>query len=765
MDGIQSGDERVRGETLEELLTVPLQRLGEIRDLLSTLLSQCSPADRGFPALADATELFTGLLRDSAANGYTGQPNTAMYTSTPSSSNNPLIPSPTRQPPQIPSSTPSSSSFSALSLLGNTSSLLNNQDTNMVSMSNSSSSSTAAALSSAAMPLPGSTLTADLARGDISTDAVLAAQAEADEAVRRLETLERETALKESELSLAQREVARVEQEALMRGRTGNNNINALPPMDEALKKLQSEEAELLSRMRASENRAIFEAFLQRKRELENEESSLTAKLSEHEEALAQVRARLANPPASVLPSDAAKASLYIAWKRALAEREELLRQARKRKHDLLRDLRARHETQVVLLELERRSAVDGLRTAVDAERSKVDAYKKDLATLDASIESARSAMKTFRQEFEQLRVALLVDRMAKSTQVASLADRRHRLAKEAEAFKEAVEAARHRVAAEESDKWNRRLEAEKEAGEKRVADERRLVEQKIERVRQALQERYEQGYKPILANAESAYVAVLSRVGDLQRELESKETELRSTQEAARNLSAAVANATQGNDATALVDAGVVGGYGADGKYRDPTTGEIVPPWKLREFDELKNGVAAMWEQLDVPPEEVTAFLSEADLLAPFAPAVLEMYQDMYKRLTAPEAALALPPPPNANTFSTATKVLKSPVSNNVTSTPATNTQQVHSRQRSLSPVGTSGRGTSASATKRGPTPSGGNNGSTPSTSNTAFRSTSFTSSNRQDDDGAAYLAKMSRSTKPPSLGGPGSARGSARK
>jgi hypothetical protein len=34
------------------------------------------------------------------------------------------------------------------------------------------------------------------------------------------------------------------------------------------------------------------------------------------------VRARLAHPPASVLPADPAKASLYIAWKRALAGKE-----------------------------------------------------------------------------------------------------------------------------------------------------------------------------------------------------------------------------------------------------------------------------------------------------------------------------------------------------------------------------------------------------------------------------------------------------------
>lgn len=133
-----------------------------------------------------------------------------------------------------------------------------------------------------------------------------------------------------------------------------------------------------------------------------------------------KVRARLANPPPSLLPTDPAKASLYLAWKRALAEREELLRQARKRKHELIRDLKTRHETQVVLLEMERRAAVDNLNKSVEAEREKVEAYKKELVSLDESIESARNAMSRFRQEFEQLRVALLIDKMAKSSQVCT---------------------------------------------------------------------------------------------------------------------------------------------------------------------------------------------------------------------------------------------------------------------------------------------------------------------------------------------------------
>ena len=61
--------------------------------------------------------------------------------------------------------------------------------------------------------------------------------------------------------------------------------------------------------------------------------------------------------------------------------------------------------------------------------------------------------MKRFRSEFEALRVALLVDRMAKSSTVAGLAERRRKLAAEQEAFAEDVDAAKARAAAEEAAK------------------------------------------------------------------------------------------------------------------------------------------------------------------------------------------------------------------------------------------------------------------------------------------------------------------------
>lgn len=123
---------------------------------------------------------------------------------------------------------------------------------------------------SAAMPPPPPPAVGDVPI--ISADAVLAAQAQADEAARRLEALEREVALKESEMSLAQREVAR----AAAGGGVPGAALSAGPgPLEEAIRRLGDEERALLSRLSSSENRALFEAFLARKAQLEEEETRL----------------------------------------------------------------------------------------------------------------------------------------------------------------------------------------------------------------------------------------------------------------------------------------------------------------------------------------------------------------------------------------------------------------------------------------------------------------------------------------------------------
>ena len=110
-----------------------------------------------------------------------------------------------------------------------------------------------------------------------------------------------------------------------------------------------------------------------------------------------------------------------------------------------------------------------------------------------------------------------------------------------------------------------------------------------------------------------------MQRVVDLQRELEAREAELRAAHEAAQSVSAAVLTVAGGGSAPAS---------GSGGSASPSDSAAVVPQWKIAEFEELRSAVSSMWEQLDVPPEDVTAFLSECDLLAPFSPAVLALYQ-----------------------------------------------------------------------------------------------------------------------------------------
>ena len=132
------------------------------------------------------------------------------------------------------------------------------------------------------------------------------AQAEADDAARRLDALERELAAREAELAQAEAEVAKAEAAAAAAAATAPTAAAAgagaaaagAPPAtaavaQDALSRLAGEERELLARMAGHESRPMFEAFLSRRAELEAEEARLTAALAEHEETLAQVRALL----------------------------------------------------------------------------------------------------------------------------------------------------------------------------------------------------------------------------------------------------------------------------------------------------------------------------------------------------------------------------------------------------------------------------------------------------------------------------------------
>jgi hypothetical protein len=154
------------------------------------------------------------------------------------------------------------------------------------------------------------------------------------------------------------------------------------------------------------------------------------------------------------------------------------------------------------------------------------------------------------------------------------------------------------------------------------------------------------------------------------------------------------------------------------------------------------------MWEQLDVPAEDITAFLSECDLLAPYHPKVLEMYQDMYKRLTGvavSNGAGSVASPPR-NDYHASSELQST--------TPGAGSIAAHQSQALSSTASTIGRSNVASAVR------GVSSRSTPvqpTGRSTIFGSASSGKTLSAEDEYAAFLAKKSGAL-PPSLGGAGS-------
>jgi hypothetical protein len=271
-------------------------------------------------------------------------------------------------------------------------------------------------------------------------------------------------------------------------------------------------------------------------------------------------------------------------------------------------------------------------------------------------------------------------------------------------------------------------------------------------------------------------------------------QAELRAAHESARAVSAAVSSLT-----------GQSAGGDSSSSSDDASS---VPEWKLREFEDLRNAVATMWEQLDVPPEDVTAFLSECDLLAPFSPAVLGMYQDMYRRLTnaASAAAVAATAPMLGNSGSNGVPQplgyeggvtdSSSSASSAALAAPQLAEAYEQASQAAAARAKALAQGlmtpvqgitmpqpsSSGSSAQRAGTSAGGNNGSVAAlatvasqqasqsnagAANAGFRTTLFSSSpavggvakpsGNLSDDEIAYLNRLKSTQLPPSLGGPG--------
>jgi chromosome segregation ATPase len=89
-------------------------------------------------------------------------------------------------------------------------------------------------------------------------------------------------------------------------------------------------------------------------------------------------------------------------------------------------------------------------RVAHRQERFKAAELQQQLTALEAEIADSKATLGRFRAEFEQLRAALLVDRMAKAMEVTELAEQKRRVAGELSEVEAVLDTTRQRVYEEE---------------------------------------------------------------------------------------------------------------------------------------------------------------------------------------------------------------------------------------------------------------------------------------------------------------------------
>lgn len=271
--------------SFQTALTLPLERLAEYHTLFQGLATLTPPNDqKAFESVSSVARMFANLTSEVAASGYSSSGASAVAAHFAVVTVAPPVFSPGKQ--SLPGS---SSPGTAAAELGRS------------TQHDTWSSSHSQSLPLPALPAGGSIgvlqaaapfSTTNVPAGKpLTTDDVLVAQAEADEAARRLEVLEREVNLRERELGILSSEVVAEAQKGKLGAGSGPgwNSSDSPSTVDAVVQKLAAEEKELLARITSSEHRGLFESYLARKRELEEEEAKLTAAIEEHEEALVRI--------------------------------------------------------------------------------------------------------------------------------------------------------------------------------------------------------------------------------------------------------------------------------------------------------------------------------------------------------------------------------------------------------------------------------------------------------------------------------------------
>eukprot|EP00939_MAST-03C_sp_MAST-3C-sp1_P004724 g4724.t1 len=378
---------------------------------------------------------------------------------------------------------------------------------------------------------------------------------------------------------------------------------NDIIPLEKLLARLVEKEDELRQQIIAAGKQEALHAFLQDQQSQLEQERDLKRLVNEKEEELAQIRKALCEVDVESLntPEEKERAKLYVMWKENLRKKHETLRTFRETQYRMLMAIKARRDTQYVVAELEKKAELDEAKAKAGEYKDQIAKAESRIKLLEQGMVKAGSAMRQFRKEFEQMRVAIMLDKTIKSTQMASLGEHKKRLQRAEELFQKLIETERKRIREEEAEKWHPRLDAAKKRMEQQLALQEKQSKKKMSQVAEALSKRYKEGFAPLLKEAEEKYNEESAASERLRVEIRNKEQCLKVAEEELRKL---------------------------EKEVLAPQT-EKPSQAHSAEMDKLNMELRALWVELKSDPDEVATFLSELDAIAPYSDSVLRLYEE----------------------------------------------------------------------------------------------------------------------------------------
>jgi len=378
---------------------------------------------------------------------------------------------------------------------------------------------------------------------------------------------------------------------------------NDIIPLEKLLARLVEKEDELRQQIIAQGKQEALHAFLQDQQSQLEQERDLKRLVKEKEDELARIRKSLCDVDMSALktPEEKERAKLYVQWKENLRKKHETLRTFRETQYRMLMAIKARRDTQYVVAELEKKAEVEEGQRKAEEYKQQIAKAEERIKLLEQGMVKAGSAMQQFRKEFEQMRVAIMLDKTIKTTQMASLGEHKKRLQRAETLFQNLIETERKRIQDEEAEKWQPRLDAARKKMEEQLALQEQRSKKKMAQVAEALSKRYKEGFAPLLKEAESKYNEEAAASERLRVEIRNKEQCLKVAEEELRRLEKEVLTPTTD----------------APGKEHSA------------EMDKLNMELRALWVELKSDPDEVATFLSELDAIAPYSDAVLRLYEE----------------------------------------------------------------------------------------------------------------------------------------